>query len=339
MSNASQAHSSPCVTRIAGTGSYLPTRIVSNAQVARLLGVEEGYIYRVSGIRERHWSEPSETCSLLAEQAARQALDQAKLKPSDIDTILLSTTSPEMGGFPSTACLLQRRLGINGASAFDISASCSGFLYGLSQADTLIRSGYSRRCLVVAAEVKSCYLNPDNTGTALLFGDGAGAAVVTQGHDPHVGIQNIRLFSDGQYTDLVSIPAGGSREPMSPSTVQAKRHTLRLKGATLFRVAVKQLAHSLTELLASHQVSVEDLDHVMFHQANGRILAKLAARLHIPVRSVFSVIERTGNTSSASLPLTLDMANRQGRLKPGDLILLGTFGGGITWGGALLRWG
>ena len=324
---------------IAGTGSYLPARTVSNAEVASTFGLEESYIYRVSGIRERHWIDPSETCSSLAEQAARRALEQAKLQPSDIDTILFSTTSPEMGGFPSTACLLQRRLGIRGACAYDLSASCSGFLYGLSQADCLIRSGPSRRCLVVAAEVKSCYLDPEQAGTALLFGDGAGAAVVTKAHDPKVGMQDIRLFSDGRYTDLVSIPAGGSLEPMSLSTLKTKRHSLRLKGAPLFRVAVKQLAQSLTQLLESNKVAVGDLDHVMFHQANGRILTKLAARLEIPTHSMFSVIEHTGNTSSASLPITLDMANRQGRLKPGHLILLGTFGGGITWGGALLRWG
>ncbi len=327
------------LTSIAGTGSYLPTRVVLNKEVAQTLGIEESYIYRVSGIRSRHWASKTEECSALAEHAARKALDQANLQPSDIDTILLSTTSQEMGGFPSTACLLQRRLGVKGACAFDFSASCSGFLYGLSMADSLIRSGQSQRCLIVASEIKSRFLDPEDLGTSILFGDGAGAAVVVKGQEPNIGIQNIRLFSDGRYSDLVRIPAGGSREPMSSDTVKKKRHTLRLKGASLFRVAIKQLGVALTELLESSHVSIDDIDHVMFHQANSRILTKLAARLQIPAHCLFSVIEHTGNTSSASLPITLDVANRQGRLKPGDQILLGTFGGGITWGGALLRWG
>lgn len=327
------------LTRIAGTGSYLPSRVVGNTEVAHTLGLEESYIYRVSGIRTRHWSNDTEVCSALAEQAARQALEQAALLPTDIDTIVFSTTSPEMGKFPSTASLLQRRLGLKGPAAFDISASCSGFLYGLSMADSFIRSGRSERCLVVAAEIKSRYLDLENTSTAMLFGDGAGAAVVIKSQEPKLGIQVIQLFSDGNYADLVHIPAGGSREPMSAKTVQEKRHTLRLKGGRLFRVAVKQLSEALSELLASHHVTMEDVNHALFHQANSRILAKLADRLQIPPHCLFSVIEQTGNTSSASLPITLDFANRQGRLQAGDLLLLGTFGGGITWGGALIRWG
>ncbi|MGB0909651.1 MAG: 3-oxoacyl-ACP synthase III family protein, partial [Nitrospirales bacterium] len=322
-----------------GTGSFLPVRVVSNKEVAQELGVEESYIFRVSGIRTRHWAGESEDCSVLAEQAARQALEQAELRPSDIDSIVVSTTSPDMGGFPSTASLLQRRLGVRGPCAFDYRASCSGFLYGLSMADTMIRSGHSARCLVVAAEIKSRYLDADDAGTAILFGDGAGAAVVVKGEDPNIGIQNVRVFADGSHSDLVTIPAGGSREPMSTETIKEKRHSIRLKGASLFRVAIKQLSLSLKELLAANNLTVEDVQHVMFHQANSRILAKLADRLQIPAHCLFSVIEQTGNTSSASLPITLDKANREGRLKAGDQILLGTIGGGMTWGGALMRWG
>ncbi|GJL62509.1 MAG: 3-oxoacyl-[acyl-carrier-protein] synthase 3 [Nitrospirales bacterium] len=327
------------VSMIIGTGSSLPARVVLNKELASNLGIEESYIYRVSGIRSRHWASDNDECSTLAEHASRQALDQAKLHPREIDTILFSTTSPETGAFPSTASLLQRRLGVRGASAFDFSASCSGFLYGLSMADSLIRSGLSERCLLVSSEIKSRYLDPGDMGTSILFGDGAGAAVVTKSQEPLVGVQNIRIFSDGRHSTLVRIPAGGSREPMSAVTVKEKRHTLRLEGASLFRVAVKQLGPALQDLLESCQLTMADVDHVMFHQANSRILAKLANRMNIPSQCLFSVIEHTGNTSSASLPITLDMANRQGRLKPGDLILLGTFGGGITWGGALIRWG
>ncbi len=327
------------VTKIAGTGSYLPARVVSNKEVAERLDIEESYIFRVSGIRTRHWADETDACSAFAEHATREALEQAQLTAADIDTILVSTTSPEMGGFPSTACLLQHRLGVKGASALDLSASCSGFLYGLSMADSMIRCGRSERCLVVATEIKSRFLDPNDVATSILFGDGAGAAVVVKGEESHVGIQDIRIFSDGTYSDLVTISAGGSRNPMSADTIKERRHTLRLKGASLFRVAVRRLSEALKELLAANDVTIDDLDHVMFHQANSRILSKLAARSHIPPQTIFSVIEHTGNTSSASLPITLDLANRQGRLKPGAQILLGTFGGGITWGGALIRWG
>ncbi|WP_447969026.1 3-oxoacyl-ACP synthase III family protein [Nitrospira sp. M1] len=323
---------------IIGTGSFLPSRVVLNKEIATNLGLDESYIYRVSGIRARHWASEADECSLLGEHAARQALEQARLHAREIDTILFSTTSPEMGAFPSTASLLQGRLGVKGASAFDFSASCSGFLYGLSMADTLIRSGQSERCLIVAAEIKSRYLDPGDKGTSMLFGDGAGAAVVSKCQESHVGIQRVRVFADGKYSNLVRIPAGGSREPMSADTIKEKCHTLRLEGASLFRVAIKQLAPALQELLAMNHLAIDDVDHVMFHQANSRILAKLASRLNIPARCLFSVIEQTGNTSSASLPITLDFANRQGRLKPGQLILLGTIGGGMTWGGALIRW-
>ncbi|GJL53488.1 MAG: 3-oxoacyl-[acyl-carrier-protein] synthase 3 [Nitrospirales bacterium] len=325
-------------TTIIGTGSCLPSRVVLNKEIATRLGLEEVYIYRVSGIRARHWASEADECSVLGEQAARQALEQAGLHAGEIDTILCSTTSPEMGAFPSTASLLQRRLGVRGASAFDFSASCSGFLYGLSMADSLIRSGQSERCLVVAAEIKSRYLDSSDRATSMLFGDGAGAAVLSKSQDSHIGILRIRVFADGRHAHLVRIPAGGSREPMSADTIKEKRHTLRLEGASLFRVAIKQLAPALQELLAMNHLTIDDVDHVMFHQANSRILAKLASRLNIPTHCLFSVIEQTGNTSSASLPITLDVANRQGRLKPGQLILLGTIGGGLTWGGALIRW-
>ena len=327
------------LARIAGTGSYLPPRVVPNKEVACMLGLEEAYIYRVSGIRARHWASETESCSALAEQAARQALEQASLQPSDIDTIILSTTSPEMGKFPSTASLLQQRLGVKGAGAFDMSASCSGFLYGLSMADSLIRSGGCECCLVVAAEIKSRYLDIENAATSMLFGDGAGAAVIVKSPGPNVGIQCVQLCADGSYADLVNIPAGGSREPMSEETIAKNRHTLRLRGGALFRVAVKQLSAALKELLEFNNLTVSDLDHALFHQANSRILAKLAERLEIPPECLFSVIEQTGNTSSASLPITLDLANRQGRLKSGDVVLMGTIGGGITWGGALIKWG
>ena len=326
------------LTRIAGTGSSTPIRAVGNAEVASRLKIDEHYISRVSGIQTRYWANAEEDCSLLAEKAASRALDCAGMGPSDIDVILVSTTSPDML-FPSTACLLQQRLGLKRAAAFDLGASCTGFLYGLSMADSFIRSGQFNRCLVVASEVKSRYLNVSDPGTSILFGDGAGAAVVVRGEGGGTGIIKIRLFSDGQFADLVKIPAGGSRLPTSPDTLSKNLHTLQLRGKAIFRLAVKRLSTTIREVCEEEHIPVDDISQFIFHQANGRLLNQLAVRLGIGKERLFSIIGQYGNTSSASLPIALDCANRQGCLKTGEAILLGTFGGGLTWGTALIRWG
>ena len=326
------------LTRIAGTGSSVPVRPVRNAEVASRLKIDEHYISRMSGIHTRYWANENEECSLLADKASRRAMDVAGVRPEEIDVILVSTTSPDMV-FPSTACLLQKRLGLRGAAAFDVSASCTGFLYGLSMADGFIRSGQYNRCLVVAAEVKSRYLNLSDLGTSILFGDGAGAAVVVRGDEGKSGILKIRLFSDGKYGDLVRIPAGGSRLPASPETVSQNLHTLQLRGKAIFRLAVKRLSSAIHEVCDEENITVDEVSQFIFHQANGRLLNQLAVRLGIRKERLFSIIGQFGNTSSASLPIALDCANRQGNLKAGDLVFLGTFGGGLTWGTALMRWG
>ena len=323
-------------SRIVGTGSYLPDRMVGNAEVSPWLRLDSDAVYRRTGIRSRHWAGQEEACSHLAERAARRACEAAGLSPSSVDAILVSTTSPDMA-LPSTACLLQQSLGAQGAAAFDLAASCSGFLYGLSMADRLIRSGQFRRCLVVAAEIKSRSLNLEDPTTAILFGDGAGAAVVTEEQGPQ-GILGVRLYADGTRHELIGMPAGGSRQPASPQTVRDRLHTLRIRGGPLFRVAVKRLAEAVAGILKEFGVGVDDLGQVILHQANGRILRALGERLGIPPAKLYSVIERFGNTSSASLPIALDLAVREGRIHSGDLILLGTFGGGLTWATALVRW-
>ncbi|RMH36907.1 MAG: ketoacyl-ACP synthase III [Nitrospirae bacterium] len=325
-------------TRIIGTGSALPKQAISNAQLAQRLKIDESYIVRVSGIRTRYWASNDEQCSTLAEVAAHRALDAAGITAHDVDVIIVSTTSPEMP-FPSTACILQSRLGASRAAAFDVAASCSGFLYALSMADRLIRAGQFRRGLVVATEIKSRYVNLDDAQTAMLFGDGAGAAVLVRNHDGTSGLLDIRIGADGQRHDLITIPAGGSRQPMSVETVKHRLHTIHLRGAALYRAAIKHLGTQISALLDDHRLSVTDIDHWIFHQANGRLLAALRDRLGIADSHVLSVIEQVGNISSASLPFALDMACRQQRLQPGHLVLLGSFGGGLTWGTALLRWG
>ena len=327
-------------SRIIGTGSYLPERVVSNREAGAALGIDPETVMQLTGIRERRWAEPSQASSDLAVCAARNALQAAGLPSTAVEVIVLSTTSPDMA-FPSTACHLQRQLGCASVPAFDVAASCSGFLYGLSMADAMVRSGQAKTCLVVAAEVKSRTLDPSDSDTALLFGDGAGAAIVLgepETQQPSRGLLGIRLHADGARHDLIRIGAGGSRKPASHETLDDQEHSLRMQGAPLFRLAVKHLERSLRDILKEFGVDLRDVSQFIMHQANGRILAQLARRLAIAPDSLCSVIERYGNTSSASLPIALDHYLRSGRVRPYDLIALGSFGGGLTWASGLMRW-
>lgn len=327
-------------TRIIGTGSYLPERVVSNHEAASALGIDPETVFRLTGIQERRRADAAQASSDLAVGAAQQALHAAGLSPAAVGAIVLSTTSPDMA-FPSTACHLQRKLGCSSVPAFDVAASCSGFLYGLSMADAMIRSGQVDRCLVVAAEVKSRSLNPADGDTALLFGDGAGAVVVQGERDaeqPGRGLLGIRLRSDGSQHHLIRVAAGGSRQPARPETVTAGDHTLRMQGAPLFRLAVRRLERAIREMLKEFGVEMRDVAQLVLHQANGRILAQLTKRLEVPPDRICSVIERFGNTSSASLPIALDHAVRAGRIRPHEVLCLGSFGGGLTWATGLVRW-
>jgi 3-oxoacyl-[acyl-carrier-protein] synthase-3 len=323
-------------SRIVGTGGYVPARIVTNEELAGLTGVTPAAIYRRTGIRERRWAAPDEATSDLALQAATAALEAAGTQAAALDAIILSTTSSDTL-MPAAACHLQRLLGAKPAFAFDLAASCSGFLYALSVGDHLIRLGQAGRVLVAAAEVKSRYLNFKDGNTAILFGDGAGAAVLAAGDERH-GVLSVNLHADGSQADLITIPAGGSRLPASEKTVAEGLHAITMKGPSLFRVAVRRLETAVTETLKEQGLTVRDVDRFIFHQANGRLLDKVSERLGIPPDKTFSMIERYGNTSSSSLPLTLDAAVRAGKVKSGDLVCLATIGGGLTWGTALIRW-
>lgn len=327
-------------TKIIGTGSYLPERVVSNCEVGASLGLDPAVVSRLTGIEERRWAADSQASSDLAVEAARRALEAAGLPVSALGAIVLSTTSPD-SVFPSTACHVQRMLGCATIPAFDVAASCSGFLYGLSMADAMIRSGQVKTCLVVAAEVKSRSLDPADGDTVLLFGDGAGAVVLLgepETGPPGRGILGIRLHADGSQHGLITIPAGGSRMPTTAETVAGKRHTLRMQGAPLFRQAVKRLEQAIQEIVKEFGVDLQDLAQLVLHQANGRILGQLTKRLGVSPERVSSVIGRYGNTSSASLPIALDDAVRSGKISPDDMVLLGSFGGGVTWAAGLVRW-
>ena len=327
-------------TRVIGTGSYLPERVVTNEEIALSVGVPPARIQRLTGIQERRWAAEHEAPSDMAIQASRRALDAAGCQATDIDAIILSTTSADMV-FPSTACFVQRGLGCRGVGTFDVSASCSGFLYGLSMAQAMIQSGQIGTCLVAAAEVKSRFLDPHDEATALLFGDGAGAVLLRGEEDRNPdwhGVWAVRLYSDGSRHALIRVSAGGSRAPSSPDTLARREHVLRMQGASLFRSATRRIRRAVQDLLKEFGLRIDDIEQVVLHQANGRILTHVAEGLGIPQNKVASVIERYGNTSSASLPIALDASLREGRIKSGNLVLLGSFGGGLTWATSLVRW-
>jgi len=326
--------------RIIGTGSYLPSRVVTNEDIASTLGLTPDHIQRLTGIKERRWAADCEAPSDMAIEAGRRALSAASCDASAVEAIILSTTSPDTV-FPSTACYVQRGLGCQSVGAFDVSASCSGFLYGLSMGQAMIQSGQVKTCLVAASEVKSRSLDPKDSETIMLFGDGAGA-VVLRGEDDRNsdwrGILGIRLRADGSRHGLIRVQAGGSRTPATRETVEKQEHTIRMQGAALYRIAIRRIEQAAQDLLKEFGVGIGEIAQVVLHQANGRILHQVANRLGISPNTLCSVIERYGNTSSASLPIALDTAVRSGAVADDDLVLLGSFGGGVTWATGLVRW-
>ena len=305
-----------------------------------MTGVSPAGIERLTGIRTRRWAAEQEASSDMAIAAGRRALDVAGCALSSIDAVILSTTSPDMP-FPSTACAVQRGLGCKQVGAFDVSASCSGFLYGLSMAQAMIQSLQVRTCLVIASEVKSRSLDHQDEATTLLFGDGAGAVIVRgeEGRSSEWrGILSVKLYADGAHHGLIRVPSGGSRLPLTSEAVGTRGYALRMRGAPLFRLAVRRVERAVMDIQKECGVRSEDIRQVVLHQANGRILSQIACRLGVGRDRLASVIERYGNTSSASLPIALDDAVRSGKVSPGDLVLLGSFGGGLTWATSLVRW-
>ena len=327
-------------SRIISTGVAVPSRIVPNTEICGTGRPTADEVRRLTGIAERRWVEAGQATSDLAAQAARHALSTAGWKAGEVDAILVSTTSPDTI-FPSSACYVQRAIGARPIAAFDLAASCSGFLYGLSMADALIRAGQYRACLVLAAEVKSAFLAEQDPQARVLFADGAGAALLVREDSGGVngpGVLGVRLYADGSRHDLVRIPAGGSRCPAGAGTIAGGQHAIELDGAPIFRLAVRRLTVAVRGLMKEFGLSVQDVRQCLFHQANGRILSALSERLQISADQTTRIIDRLGNTSSASLPMVLHEAVTSGRIGSGDYVLLGAFGGGLTWGTALLRW-
>lgn len=320
-------------SRIAGTGSYLPEKVLTNADLEKMVDTNDEWIVSRSGIRERHIAAEGETTGDLAFHAATRAMEAAGVQAADIDLIVLGTTTPDII-FPSTACLLQHRLGANGCPAFDVNAACSGFIYALSIADKFIRSGAAKTALVVGSETLSRMVDWTDRSTCVLFGDGAGAVVLQA--DEEAGILSTHLHADGGKKHLLYNPVGVSVGfKLDEPNVGVR---VMMAGSDVFKYAVKALDSVVDETLAANGLDKSDLDWLIPHQANLRIIEATARRLQMGMDRVIVNVDRTGNTSSGSVPLALDEAVRSGRVKRGQLLLLEAFGGGFTWGSALIRY-
>jgi 3-oxoacyl-[acyl-carrier-protein] synthase III len=320
-------------SRIAGTGSYLPEKVLTNADLERVIDTTDEWIRTRTGIERRHVASDGETTTDLAEHAARRAMESAGVGPADVDLVCVGTTTPDLV-FPNVGTLLQERLGIaHGCPAFSLEAACTGFIYALGVADKFVRLGDAKCALVVGAETLTRITDWTDRGTCVLFGDGAGAVVLKPADEP--GILGTRLHSDGRYKDLLIYPDGVST---GFDLVRERRVGIQMKGNEVYKVAVNTLGQLVTETLSAHGLDKSALDWLIPHQANLRIIEAIARRLALPMEKVIVTIAEHGNTSAASVPLALDVGIRDGRVKRGDLLLLEAFGGGFTWGSALIRY-
>jgi 3-oxoacyl-[acyl-carrier-protein] synthase III len=322
---------------ITGWGLAVPERVLTNADLERMVSTSDEWITTRTGIRERRIAGDGESTSTLATAAGRRALAQAGLAPEAIDLIILATCTPDRP-FPATACTVQANLGIPGVAAFDLSAACSGFVYGLSVATSLIRSGAARNILFVAADIFTHYINWHDRNTCVLFGDGAGAVILQPSDEPY-GQLSCVLGASGKDEDLMAVDAGGTRLPATPELLEQGRQYVYMNGREIFKLAVRGMGDSSLQALAAAGLTTEDIALVVPHQANARIIEATARRLGVPMERVFVNLDRYGNTSAATIPIALVEAAQQGRIKDGDSILLTAFGGGLTWASAVIRWG
>lgn len=326
-------------SRIVGTGTYLPVNLVTNDDMVKKYGVDtsDAWIRERTGIGSRRIAAENEATSDMAVGASRHALKMAGIRPEELDLIIVGTVTPDMP-FPATATFVQAKIGATHAACFDVSAACAGSLFALSVADSFIRSGQYKRILVIGAELLTRIMDWQDRATCVLFGDAAGAMVVVPDPRPEHGILSTHLHSDGTQAEILCIPGGGSRSPISPEVLARRDQYVKMNGREVYKTAVRVLEAVSREALEKNGYTPKDVKHVIAHQANLRILDHVMKRLEIPLTKCHLNIEEVGNTSSASVPLTLDQANRQGRLKEGDLVLMMAIGGGMAWGSALVRW-
>ncbi|MCA9549550.1 MAG: ketoacyl-ACP synthase III [Myxococcales bacterium] len=322
--------------RIIGTGSYAPEKILTNDDLSKLIETNDEWIRTRTGIRERHIAREDEQTSDMAVEAAKRALEMAGKTAADLDLIIVGTISGDMP-MPSCASFVQAKLGAK-APAFDVSAACAGSIYGLAIADKFVRTGAAKCALVIGVELLSRILDWEDRNTCVLFGDAAGAMIVGPEPDEEKGILSTHLHTDGNLTDILKIPGGGSIFPVTHEVVDQRMQFVKMNGREVYKVAVRSLTDVVNEALAHNNLTTADVDHVVPHQANIRIVDTVLERLAIPKEKAILNIDRFGNTSSASVPITLDEGVRTGRIKSGDLVAMMAIGAGMTWGGALVRW-
>jgi len=318
-------------SKIVGSGSYLPQKVLTNFDLEKMVDTTDQWIFERTGIKQRHIADDGEATSDLALAAANNAIKSAGITAKDIDLIIVATTTPDLV-FPSTASLLQKKLGIHGCPAFDVQAVCTGFVYALSVADKFIKTNSSKCALIVGAETMSRIIDWSDRGTCVLFGDGAGAVIVKPDNEP--GILSTHLHSDGSYKDFLCVNAGVSHKNNEFNEAKA---FIQMKGNEVFKIAVNTLGTIVDETLAANNLKKSDIDWLVPHQANIRIISATAKKLRMSMDSVVVTVDKHGNTSAASIPLALDSAIQDGKIKPGETVLMEAFGGGFTWGSVLLK--
>ena len=337
-----QPHSSPRSAKtqrtvsIIGTGSYVPEKILTNEDLSRMVDTSDEWITTRTGIKQRRIAAKDEHTSDMAAKAALKAIEQAKISPVEIDLILVATATPDMP-FPATACFVQKKIGATNAACLDISAACAGFLFGVEIAQQFITSHTYDTVLVIGADKLTAITNWSDRNTCVLFGDGAGAAILRHRGGSH-GVISTHIGSDGQYSDILFMPGGGSRCPITRENVDLNLQTIHMSGKEVYKQAVTAMLTAAQKALKQASLSIEDIACVIPHQANMRIIEAIADRLAIPLEKFYVNLDRYGNTSAAAVAIALDEANRSGRIKPGDYILMVVFGGGLTWAGTVIEW-
>ncbi len=324
-------------SQIIGTGSYAPEKVITNKDLEKLVETSDEWITERTGIKERRQASDDEASSDMAVKAAIRALEMARTQPEELDMIVVGTISPDMP-MPACAAFVQAKLGAKKAFAFDVSAACAGSLYGMSIADQFIRTGTVKRALVIGVELLTRIVDWTDRNTCVLFGDGAGAMVLGPAEDADRGLLSTHLHTEGSLTDILCIRGGGSLHPMNDQVLKEKLHKVSMNGKEVFKFAVRALSDAVNEALRANGLTASQVDHVIAHQANIRIIDAVLSRLELPIEKCWLNIHRYGNTSSASLPITLDEANRAGRLKKGDVISMMAIGAGMSWGSAVVRW-
>lgn len=324
--------------RVAGTGRYVPEKVLTNADLEKIVDTSDEWIVKRTGIQERRIAAEDQSTSDLALEAARVALDKAGLAPEELDAIILATLTPDTY-CPAGACYVQNLLGATNASAFDLSAACTGFVYGITVGSSLVRAGVHKNVLVLGAETLSRFIDYADRNTCILFGDGAGAAVLSRAEEGSESrLLDHYLRSDGGGTDLIIMPGGGARRPSTHDTVDAKMHFLSMQGNDVFKFATKSMQTLVETAIERNGLSMDDLDLIVPHQVNSRIIDTVLRKVAIPREKIYLNLQRYGNTSAASVPMALHEAVEEGRVKPGSLVLLVAFGAGLTWGYNLVRW-